>query len=155
MSTTIREITPTDYIKMTRLITAPKEHFWVFPSAVFPITEDAIKERAKTRDFIMIEIDGKLVGFANLYEEEKHLYIGNVAIAHAYRGKGYGKKLMVIMRERARAKYGAEELRISVVKENDVAMKLYQGFGFEEYSGEIFKSPMGEYLVFVHMKLAL
>ena len=155
MSMQIREIISTDYPKMTTLLKSENEHTWVFPSASYPMEQEEIRIRAQTRDFIMIEQDEVLVGFANLYEEEGHLFIGNFAIAKAYRKQGYGKKLMVIMRERARAKYGAKELRISVVKENSVAMGLYEGFGFARCGVEIFLSPKGEYLSFVHMKMAL
>jgi len=151
----IRKVTEHDYAQMATLIQDKEEHLWVFPSATFPMDVAQIKERAQKREFTVVLEADKVIGFSNLYKENGHLYIGNVAIASEQRGQGYGKKLMIIMIERARKVHQAQELMISVVTGNDTAKELYETLGFSKHSIEVFRTDEGQYLTFLHMKKTL
>ena len=148
------EVNESDYKRMSSLITNKKDHFFVFPSASYPMTVAQIKERVEPKkEFILIEDEGELIGFANLYDdnEEQHVFIGNFVIALSYRGQGYGVKLMHHMMHIAREKYQLSEIRISLISTNKNAFSWYSKLGFTPYSVEV----IDEETTFIHMKMPL
>jgi len=150
-----KPVTRKDFKRMSTLVTDEKDHFFVFPSATYPMTVSQIKERVENKkEFIMIEEDAELIGFANLYDDEakEHVFIGNFVIAKRYRAKGYGTKLITHMIALAREKYQLSEIRISVVSTNTKAFSWYAQLGFKPYSVEVLDTPA---LKFIHMKMTL
>ena len=134
---------------MAGLVRDKEEHYFVFPSATFPMTVAQIQERVISKKaFIMIEEDGELIGFANLYddEERKRIFIGNLAISQAYRGQGNGEKLVHYMINLAREKYQVSEVGISVVSTNHKVRDWYIKLGFKPFSIEVLEN-----MSFVHM----
>ncbi len=140
---------------MAKLIVSEREHFFVFPSATYPMTAIQIKERVEhKKEFIMIVEEEELIGFANLYddEENKHVFIGNFVIAEIHRNQGYGTKLIRHMLQLAGQKYQLPEIRISVVHTNPKAFYWYSYLGFKPYGVEVIDDGK---LTFVHMKMDL
>ena len=152
---TLRKPTFSDYAKMASLIQDEQEHLWAFPSASFPLSVDDIQKRAESREFTIVLEDDKLIGFANLYEEKSHLFIGNFVISAEYRKKGHGKNLMIFLLDKARKVYGTKTIMISVILGNDIAKKLYEQIGFVQSSTEFFETYIGKKYMVLHMKKAL
>ena len=57
-------------------------------------------------------------------------FIYDVFIAQGFRGKGYGKSLMLLLEEKAR-EMGLQSLALHVFGSNQAARKLYETIGYE------------------------
>lgn len=64
-----------------------------------------------------------------LNEDNQFAYISIIAIAKAFRGRGYGKQLIQRLVESASGRYHCILLEVS--KSNDRALGLYRRYGFE------------------------
>lgn len=99
--------------------------------------------------------DGKaLVGFAmyGFFEEyppKGRVWLDRILIDRRFQGKGYGREAVKSLLRRLEEEYGAEEIYLSVVKGNQAAEKLYEGFGFI-YNGE--RDTHGEYVMVLNKK---
>lgn len=92
-------------------------------------------------DFLLLDVDGKSIGFALLQEKEtpnisclvKHrfLYILDFVIAGEYRGKGYGAFLLDAAKEWGR-KRNLAFLRLSVFPQNKKGIEFYKNQGLSE-----------------------
>ena len=60
-------------------------------------------------------------------------FIFDITIAEDQRGKGYGKKAMLLVEEKARA-LGIRQIGLHVFAKNKVARNLYEGLGYETKS---------------------
>ncbi|MRG87304.1 GNAT family N-acetyltransferase [Salinibacillus xinjiangensis] len=84
--------------------------------------------------------EDQLVGMATLLfpskEKEKHkAFLVAMYVKQEYRKKGIGKQLiMKVIQTARRAKI--EQLQLSVVANNESAIRLYQSIGFESYGTE-------------------
>ena len=87
-------------------------------------------------DVLLTETD-QTIGFVWLDFRErfdlKVTSINDILIHQAYRGKGYGKKLMSLVEQEAK-KAGAVRIRLHVFNNNTPAKKLYESMGFEPIS---------------------
>jgi catechol 2,3-dioxygenase-like lactoylglutathione lyase family enzyme/ribosomal protein S18 acetylase RimI-like enzyme len=87
------------------------------------------------------DASNQLVGTVTLVRERatKARHIANVfamfVSPHAQR-QGIGRKLLADLIQRTRQLDGVEQLRLSVVKDNNAAMALYQSAGFQVYGTE-------------------
>lgn len=75
-----------------------------------------------------------IIGFMAAYcndEESKIAYITTISISPKYQGKGLGKKLLEEGIKYARQK-GYLYVRLQVRKANIIALKFYEGFGFQK-----------------------
>lgn len=80
--------------------------------------------------FVTIWNDTTPVGVAMLTLERGYAGVFDVAVDSAYRGQGYGKRLMVAVLGIARAQ-GAHSAFLQVMYENEAALTLYDGLGFK------------------------
>lgn len=81
---------------------------------------------------IFIKLDNKYIGYGQVIIDNEHAIIVNVGILNAYRGMGYGKKLLYHLISIIRDK-GYEEVAIKVAANNYIALKLYESMGFIAY----------------------
>jgi GNAT superfamily N-acetyltransferase len=58
------------------------------------------------------------------------VYIQDLFVVKAYRGKGVGRKLISATRERSRS-WGGRYVKLSVYEGNEAAITFYQSLGFE------------------------
>lgn len=65
-------------------------------------------------------------------------FIFDVQVREEFRGKGYGKQIMLLVEERAR-ELGIKKMGLHVFAYNDVARKLYEGIGYEVSSLNMIK----------------
>lgn len=93
-------------------------------------------ERPRPEQFVfVVEADGEAVG--DLWFAERMtglgrcLWIYDVRIDEAYRGRGYGRAAMLLAEEEARRR-GHNRISLNVFGGNDVARNLYRSLGYEE-----------------------
>ncbi len=98
-----------------------------------PWSEDSLKDELtnETARFYVLRDNEKLLGYIGANNICGEVYITNVAVNGAYRGKGYGKKLvnhLVQQSELEKALFVTLEVRES----NEKAIKLYEKCGFKK-----------------------
>lgn len=74
--------------------------------------------------------DPVLAPYARLEEDDSY-YVCGVALFPPYRGRGIGKRLMLLAEEQARAR-GYAKLSLIVFEGNEIARGLYQRLGYRE-----------------------
>jgi ribosomal protein S18 acetylase RimI-like enzyme len=83
----------------------------------------------------VVEADGERVGELWLAERDNLgqpcLFVYDIHVDEAYRGRGYGKAAMLLAEEEARRR-GVHRLALSVFGGNTVARRLYQSLGYAE-----------------------
>jgi len=87
--------------------------------------------------FFAITDDGKLVGMAGFYCEEKKklAHIANIVrvyVSPEYRGKGIGKKLLLTVNENIKSKPEIKKIQLRVISTQTSACNLYKSVGFEK-----------------------
>ncbi|KMY54110.1 acetyltransferase [Bacillus sp. FJAT-27231] len=106
---------------------------------------ETIKERIKpTKDqFILGSFNdsGSLVGIVTFIREDnpKANHKGNIFglyVIPERRGQGLGKTLIAELIRQAQSHNGLEQIRLTVVSDNDPAKKLYKSLGFKVYGIE-------------------
>lgn len=151
----IRAATAADYPDIVNLIGSEKELFLVYPAGKYPFTLPQLGGLAASRtDFTVVVDGGRTVGFANLYAHKPpdHVFIGNVIIDEASRGKGFGRALVSYMTDLAFDTYAVARVRISVFSDNIPAVRLYSRCGFTPYALEERKDPAGEPVILLHLQ---
>ena len=78
------------------------------------------------------EEGGQVCGYCVLSVLFEDAEVLNIAVAPAYRKKGYGKLLMETMLERARS-LDALQCFLEVRESNTPAIRLYESYGFAQY----------------------
>ena len=83
----------------------------------------------------VVEAEGEPVGQLWLAERddtpEPCLFIFELSVEEAYRGRGYGKAAMLFVEEEARRR-GIPRIALNVFGGNTVARRLYQSLGYAE-----------------------
>lgn len=92
-----------------------------------------------------------VVGFAMYgyflpeYPPQGRLWFDRLLIDARYQGKGYGKAAMADLLQRLCREYpDREKIYLSVIRENETAISLYEQFGFS-FNGE--RDTKGEYVM--------
>jgi len=78
---------------------------------------------------LVVKLKDKVVGYACLWQIERELQIGNIAVMKEHRREGLGKLLMEQIVEQARAR-GCKSISLDVRESNKAAVELYEKFGF-------------------------
>lgn len=81
-------------------------------------------------NYVVLESDGKIVGYCGVWIAHEHANITNIAILPDYRGQGFGEKLLNHIVELAKEKE-AEGISLEVRQSNDIAKNLYTKLGFK------------------------
>jgi ribosomal protein S18 acetylase RimI-like enzyme len=97
--------------------------------------EELLPQGLKTEDnFLYTLFDGgQAVGMTWIKAKthpSKSGFIYDVFVEEKFRGKGYGKSLMLLLEEKAR-EMGLKSLELHVFGSNTVARKLYETIGYE------------------------
>lgn len=80
--------------------------------------------------FLVYETEQKIIGYIGMYLVIDEADITNIAITKSYRGKGYGRKLLMeAMNHVFMANYQA--ITLEVRESNQTAIHLYEETGFE------------------------
>jgi len=98
--------------------------------------DSLLPQGLQTKDhYIFTLVDGEqTVGMiwlrAQLDRAVKSGFIFDVMVAEKFRGKGYGKQLMLLIEEKAR-ELGLKSIGLHVFAYNKVAKNLYESIGYE------------------------
>ena len=98
----------------------------------FAVTEESIRDRWVNEQHrpMFGYFDGeKLVGYYNLFIEDKKCDLGSLSVLPEYRHNGIGAELLEDACKRAK-EFGCEYMALSIVEENRVLRKWYEKFGF-------------------------
>lgn len=79
----------------------------------------------------VISVDSNIIGYGHLDKDGETIWLG-IAVAEAYKGKGYGRVMMNHLIDFAKAK-SITSIDLSVDADNIKAQHLYQSFGFVCY----------------------
>jgi ribosomal-protein-alanine N-acetyltransferase len=99
-----------------------------------PWREDAFYNELYNKDisiFLVMEVDGKVVGYGGMWVIKDEAHIVNLAIHPQYRRQGLGQKLMKVLFEKAE-KRGVQRITLEVRASNIVAQNFYKKLGFQE-----------------------
>jgi GNAT superfamily N-acetyltransferase len=96
-----------------------------------PMHADYSEVVAKGRAWVL-EVDGMVVGFIDLKEEDPTLLdIANIAVASAEQGKGYGGQLLAFAEQEAKRRgYGEVRLYVNALMTENIA--AYEHVGYSE-----------------------
>lgn len=77
--------------------------------------------------------DDKMIGFTMYahHKDEDEGYLCRFMIEHKLQGKGYGKAAMNLVLDVFQKEFNAAKGKLSVVPENEVAIKLYESVGYK------------------------
>lgn len=98
-----------------------------------PWTKDAFyKELVENTlaAYFVVEDENKLVAYGGMWQIMDELHITNIAVAKGSRGKGYSKVLMDGLIDYGK-KYAFKHMTLEVRQSNNVAIALYEKYGFE------------------------
>lgn len=82
-------------------------------------------------EFLLVERDGVPVGRLYLHQEGRELAIVDILLEYTQRGSGIGTALLAFAQQRAMA-LRCRSLRLSVLRDNHGAQRLYQRLGYVE-----------------------
>lgn len=96
-----------------------------------PWKKEDFKELIESNDshYLVIEVDGQVIGTAGYTYNGFEGYINNVVIDEAFRGRGFSKTLMEALLAEGRAR-NINEYTLEVRVSNLPAVKLYESLGF-------------------------
>lgn len=81
--------------------------------------------------YMAMEYQGQVIGYAGMWIIVDEAHITNIAILTPYRGRGLGKRLMHELQKTA-SFLGAVRMTLEVRIGNEIAQRLYRGYGFED-----------------------
>lgn len=81
-------------------------------------------------EYIVGEVDGKIVAYAGAWIAFNEAEIMNVAVDENFRGRGFGKKLFAELIRVCKIR-GATAITLEVRASNSAAIKLYENFGLK------------------------
>lgn len=145
-----------DLARVCTFARSEEELFFMYPRADFPLSVEQLRLAALERaDSTVVERDGEVVGFANIYQWETggRCTIGNVIVSPAARGCGVGSYLIGRMIELALGKYRAAEVGVACFNHNVAGLLLYPQLGFRPYAVEERRDREGKRVALIHMRL--
>jgi ribosomal-protein-alanine N-acetyltransferase len=80
--------------------------------------------------FKTLRIGGRLVGYGGFWHVLDEIHISNIAIHPDYRGRGYGRSLLIHLLEEA-VSQGTTMASLEVRRSNIIAQNLYEAFEFK------------------------
>ncbi len=83
-----------------------------------------------SRTYVVAEEDDVVVGYAGLLVNGPEADVQTIAVSPRAQGRGLGRTLLSAVLDRAR-EAGATALLLEVRADNEPAIALYRGFGFE------------------------
>ena len=96
-----------------------------------PWTEAGLRESFERPEylFLVVEEDGKVVGYAGLSQVLDEGDVTNIVIDEAYRGRGLGAALISALLEEGRTR-GITAFTLEVRVSNQTAIHIYEKIGF-------------------------
>lgn len=136
----------------------PEALFQVFPRQHWPLTEEQLHEALVESHCATVVVQhGEAVAFASFSRAEVYgvCTISHLVVAPHARGRGVGRHLIEVMRNQARSRYHARELRVACFNANIPGLLFYPCFGFEPCAVEARQNRRGEPVVLIHFRQPL
>lgn len=106
-------------------------------------------EQSSDQSVFVIEVDDEAVGNLWVSEREmnsdRHLWIYDIRIRDDYRGRGYGRRAMLLAEVEARRR-GLNRVALNVFGGNEVARGLYRSLNYTE-NAIVMSKPVGSGLI--------
>ena len=151
-----RDVREEDYPGICRMVRDEEELFLANDKGTYPFTVEQLKELLRRREEpTALMAEGVLAGFADFYRLRKarSVFIGNVMIDPAHRGKGLGRRLMEHMIRLAFVDHDLPKVRVHVYSRNQAALLLYGQLGFKPYGMKIKPDYRGKPAVLLSLSL--
>jgi RimJ/RimL family protein N-acetyltransferase len=157
MQLTSRPVTEPDLAVICAFAPSAQELLFFYPKASHPLTPAQLQVAIDLRsDSTVVELDGRVVAFANFYRWESGgiCSIGNVIVAPQARNRGVARYLIEQMLTLAFGKHQAAEVQVSCFNQNVAGLLLYPTLGFTPFAIEERQDPQGQRLALIHLRLA-
>ena len=92
-----------------------------------------IKTTLKRYPYIVAELNGKIVGYAGMWQMFDEAHMTNIAVAAEYRCRGIATNLILCLMQTAKAN-GGKRMTLEVREFNHKAQRVYSALGFR-YAG--------------------
>ena len=116
------------------------------PSSVVRETPETVAAYLSRGGIIVAETDGEIVGAVRYEPYADYLYLGRLAVAPAWQGRGIGRRLVEAVEEWA-VLLGLDEVQLGVRTELSANRELYRYLGYVENGYAPFNSdPRYSYL---------
>ena len=98
-----------------------------------PWSLESLKSALSRMDSVYVECmaDGVLAGYCGLYLAGDEGYINQVAVAPAFQGRGYGKRMLAFLLGKAE-EMGMKACTLEVRVSNERAKRLYRSLDFKD-----------------------
>ncbi len=123
MEIEIRKMTLEDFYKIEKILESDFDEFWK-PSILKSELEN------QNSKYIIAEKDNEIVGFAGIILLPDDAEITNIVTKKSERKKGIGNLLLAKIIEMA--KEYKNNISLEVNEKNEIAIKLYEKYGFEK-----------------------
>ena len=120
---TTRKMTLTDVDAVHEIEVQSFRTPWSIDAFQKEMTENALAE------YIVLEFENQIIGFGGMWLIMDEIHITNIAVAPAFRGKGYSKVLVAALVEFGQTE-GFKHMTLEVRVSNHTAIGLYEKFGF-------------------------
>ncbi len=80
---------------------------------------------------VVMKVEGRVVGYGLGWVVLDEFHLGNLAVDEEHRGRGYGRKILAYLLDRAYRR-GCRICSLEVRVSNQRAISLYRSFGFRE-----------------------
>jgi ribosomal protein S18 acetylase RimI-like enzyme len=78
-----------------------------------------------------MEIDDQsMIAFGQYYPKAGRCHLARLVVAPAFRGRGYGERLIRYLCRSARTDLGLDTYSLYVMQSNEIALRLYERLGF-------------------------
>ncbi|MEU6760259.1 GNAT family N-acetyltransferase [Streptomyces sp. NPDC046685] len=106
---------------------------------------DGVRAVIESPDAVLLVVEraGELVACCQLEHRGDHAYFGMFAVRPGLQGAGLGKEILAEAERRARATWGAREMRMTVVHVREELIAYYVRRGYRR-TGELSRFPYGD-----------
>lgn len=134
------------------------ELFFCYPKANWPLSIGQLTAAmAERRDSTVVQLDGRVAGFANFYQwhHDEHCALGNLMVAPWARGHDVAHYLVTVMEQLAREHHHAKRMLVSCFNANSAGLLLYPKLGYT-LSGVIERrDPQGQRVALIQFSKTL
>jgi len=134
------------------------ELFFCYPRAAWPLNvRQLVAAIAERRESTVVELDGRVAGFANFYQWQHGEFcaLGNLMVAPWARSQGVAQYLVEVMENLARERYKAPLMKVSCFNANAGGLLLYTRLGYRTIGIVERRAPDGDRVALVQLEKPL
>ena len=134
------------------------ELFFCYPKAIWPLNVGQLAAAiAERRESTVVELDGKVAGFANFYQWQHSEFcaLGNLMVAPWARSQGVAQYLVGVMEKLTRERYKAPLMKVSCFNANAGGLLLYTRLGYQTVGIVERRAPDGSRVALVQLEKKL